>query len=563
MSDFPLNRRHFLGGLAAIAGSTAISPVLAHDGLDYATEMQKYAADHGAGKSVAVLGAGIAGIYSAWQLALRGFDVTVFELDKRYGGRSLTVRPTAQIYRDYFAQEYGITGAAYVDSFQERDGELMQCQFYDDAWDEQPGSFPQELYLNAGPGRIPSFHFNVLELTRDIGVELEPFIFASRANLLQHNDFNGGAPMQLRRVKHNLRGHLAEKLWEDIEGIIYSSMLSDAERIRLTKFQKMLSQFGDLQKSGDFEGSVRAGQDPYPGGWRNPGVALPEIPENDILYSDIWDGRLYNDMRDLWQASLMQPKGGMDMIWQKMLHQPLPNGKTVRDLIRLGAPAELVGNAQNGNKVLVGWGGENGGAQPFDFCVSTMPPDHLSKRLQGFDARFTAALAAINFTPSCKVGWQAKTRFWEDEGIYGGISWTNHQIVQMWYPSDGIHNRTGVLTGAYNSGATAGDFGKLPHAERIKRALAGGNRLHAGFVDLIHADRGVSIAWQNMPGQSGGWADQPGIKQPNAYRQMTEMPQDRLLLAGDYISYTPGWMEGSIDSSKLAIAKIMKIAGDA
>ena len=70
----------------------------------------------------------------------------------------------------------------------------------------------------------------------------------------------------------------------------------------------------------------------------------------------------------------------------------------------------------------------------------------------------TAQQAVPNFYPACKVGWQANRRFWEEDQrdeqgniiygrrIYGGISYTEHPITQMWYPSEGYFSKKGTLT---------------------------------------------------------------------------------------------------------------------
>jgi monoamine oxidase len=34
------------------------------------------------------------------------------------------------------------------------------------------------------------------------------------------------------------------------------------------------------------------------------------------------------------------------------------------------------------------------------------------------------------------------------EQIYGGTSWTNQEIEQLWYPTHGIHGRKGIMLGA-------------------------------------------------------------------------------------------------------------------
>lgn len=54
-------------------------------------------------------------------------------------------------------------------------------------------------------------------------------------------------------------------------------------------------------------------------------------------------------------------------------------------------------------------------------------------------------------------GERANKCFWEDDRntMYGGISWTDHNITQIWYPSNDYFSSRGTLTGAYNFGKNA------------------------------------------------------------------------------------------------------------
>ncbi len=85
--------------------------------------------------------------------------------------------------------------------------------------------------------------------------------------------------------------------------------------------------------------------------------------------------------------------------------------------------------------------------------------------------------------PAVKIAFQAERRFWElDEAIYGGISWTARDITQVWYPSAGIHQRKGILVGAYIWSEDLGDkFAAMPPADRLAAALADGERLHPDY----------------------------------------------------------------------------------
>ena len=90
-----------------------------------------------------------------------------------------------------------------------------------------------------------------------------------------------------------------------------------------------------------------------------------------------------------------------------------------------------------------------------DWCVCTIPLSVLSQIPIDVGARMKAAIDAVPYASSVKVGLQFKRRFWEeDEAIYGGISYTDLPIRQISYPSTGFNaSGKGVLLGAYLFGA--------------------------------------------------------------------------------------------------------------
>ncbi len=524
-----VTRRRFLGGLAALGGAGAVYHGLTTLGLlaipPAHAGIPVYHTDIGKGRRVAILGAGMAGLTAALLLSRAGFTVTVIEASNRIGGRSLTVRPG--------------------DSYAETGREPLVCRF------------DEGLYLNAGPGRIPHHHTAVLDYCRELGVAMEPYIFASRANLLQSDKALGGKPVQLRRIKHDLRGQLAEMLAKVGNPAALDASLGAGDQ---AVFLEMLREFGALQRHGGglaYNGSGRAGYTVPPGAGRRPGTLYPEIDLKTLLDSDFWKNGLFNDMVDFWQTSLLQPVGGMDRIVDGFLDAGIPDGRKVRDLVITGSPVQGVFNTPIGVTVEHA----KGPAVDADFCISTMAPSLLAKARNNFSKDYADALGRVVDTPAFKLGWQAKRRFWEeDDQIYGGISWIDHPIRQIWYPSDQYFAKTGVLTGAYNNGADARLFGGLTHPERVELGLAGAEKLHPGFSDRVYKDRALSIAWQNMPYFPGGWQNDPPNTDPAAYRRLT-MPEGNVMLAGDFLSYWWGWKEGAIRSAGLAVDAIVGQVG--
>ena len=170
--------------------------------------------------------------------------------------------------------------------------------------------------------------------------------------------------------------------------------------------------------------------------------------------------------------------------------------------------------------------------------------------------RMKAAIDAVPYAASVKIGLQFKRRFWEeDEAIYGGISYTDLPIRQIAYPNTGF-NRTGkgVLLGAYIfGGANAYEFTAMPPADRIARAVEFGASLHPQY--RAEFENGIAVAWHRMPftlGCAGDWTDQARAEH---YDDLCQI-DGRIVLAGEHASYIPAWQEGAILSSLDAITRL-------
>src|SRR5262245_34832525 len=179
-----LTRRKLIGAMARLGGAGAAYETLA--AWDFLQPPSAKAASlalpaqSGNGRSVVILGAGVAGLTAAYELDRAGYDCTILEAAQRLGGRSLTLRRG--------------------DRFAESSGPVQECRFEEGLW------------LNCGPGRIPHHHVQVIDYCRRFGVALQPFIFASRANLVHSGYVGNGKTMQMRRALHDLQGHVAELL---------------------------------------------------------------------------------------------------------------------------------------------------------------------------------------------------------------------------------------------------------------------------------------------------------------------------------------------------------------
>ena len=147
-----------------------------------------------------------------------------------------------------------------------------------------------------------------------------------------------------------------------------------------------------------------------------------------------------------------------------------------------------------------------------DWCVCTIPLSILSQIPIDVGPRMKAAIDAVPYASSVKIGLQFKRRFWEeDEAIYGGISYTDLPIRQISYPSSGF-NRSGrgVLLGAYLfEGANAYEFTSMAPADRVARAVEFGSRIHPQYG--AEFENGIAVAWHRVPftlGCAGYWTEE-------------------------------------------------------
>jgi monoamine oxidase len=159
------------------------------------------------------------------------------------------------------------------------------------------------------------------------------------------------------------------------------------------------------------------------------------------------------------------------------------------------------------------------------------------------------------YTHSSKIAFYAPRRFWEeDDDIYGGMSWTSRDIVQILYPSHGIRKPDGVLVGSYSFGfAPDDDMTKFPVAERIAKAIASGEKIHPGYSKLVQ--QGISVAWPHVPHNMGAWAEWTPKQKETIFRTLLK-PDGAIYFAGEHTANLSSWQEGAILSAHYAIDAI-------
>jgi monoamine oxidase len=191
-----------------------------------------------------------------------------------------------------------------------------------------------------------------------------------------------------------------------------------------------------------------------------------------------------------------------------------------------------------------------------DYCVCTLPVNLLSRIPNDFSPAKQAAMRDVPYLPSVKVGFESR-RFWEDEGIYGGLGWTDSTNENLIYPSGGWHGDKGVLVAAYVAGwvdqANPERFAAMSHEERFRICRASVERMHPGRSSELRNP--VTVAWGLTPWSEGvgpGHADWFQPVRPARYTELLR-PEGPIFFAGEHLSYVQFWQEGAALSAQAAM----------
>lgn len=467
----------------------------------------------GPGRKVVILGAGIAGLTAAYELGKLGFECTILEASQRIGGRSLTLRG----------------GDTFTDTL----GRTQTCMY------------PEGHYFNAGPARFPSWHVT-MDYCRELGVAIEPFVNVNESAFFYNEGVAGplaGQRVRQRTARADWRGHTSALLAKVVQQDKLDHPLTVEDKERLIEFLRL---DGDLDPDElAYFGSTRRGYRVWPAGGTQRGQVDEPSPLPDLLQAEL--ARHFQRTTDVdYQPSLFQPVGGMDRLAHALAAR-------VKERIILGAEARELRKTPGGVRVLFNQGGVS---KEFaaDYAVVTIPPPVLRTLATDFSYPLRTAINAVPFQNSSRIGLLFKRRFWEeDDRIYGGITWTNQPINEIYYPSHGFNDAKGVLIGYYMFGPAADEVAGMTPEERTEYALRQGEKIHPQYrAEFEHA---VSVSWSTVPHIKGCLAHFPEALMKTLYTVLIK-PEDRFYIAADWASPLGGWQAGAFEAARLAVKDI-------
>lgn len=461
-------------------------------------------------QTVAILGAGIAGLTALYELTKAGYDCVLLEASHRPGGRNLTVR-----------------SGDIIDEV----GNRQVCEF-----DDEP-----HLYFNCGPARIPSTHRYLLQYCKELGVELEVFINECKEAYIQDDAMFGGKPIKNAVFTTSARGFMAEIMAKNFSAQQLELPFTQEEAERLIA---AIRSFGDLDDKLKFVGSSRAGY--VSGGYLEHGVHREVAEFRELLKSRYINSVLSANEGET-GPMLFQPVGGMDKIVSGFMKQ-------VGDRVYLNAIVTGVEVTAEGVNLSYQHKGERHTLRA-DYCLNNIPTHLMAGIPNNFDSEYLGALRYVKRGAAYKSAFQAKTRFWEEEDIYGGITWVNAPIRQIWYPSHGFHKAKGIVLSAYDFGGGM-HFTQMTQQQRIEAALAQGEKVHPNYRQQV--EKGITVAWHRMNHMLGCAAiwERRGGEEERLMALLRAPAGGRHYIIGDQVTLHAGWQEAAIISAHAAVLDI-------
>ncbi|HVT40070.1 MAG TPA: FAD-dependent oxidoreductase [Gemmatimonadaceae bacterium] len=501
-----MSRRQFLAFSAAAAGAAIVAPAripaldsVHHRSSNYARLPQS----RGDGKRVAVMGAGLAGLVAAYELAAAGYDVTVFEARTRPGGRVWTIR--------------------------------------------EP--FSDGLHAEAGAMFIPEYHTWTMHYVKLFEL---PLVATSARDAL--------APVFYVRGKRVKLGGSASIEWPFTFSPEERALGASAMRARYTATD--IKAVVDAVPGPDARDWPPASLRHYDtmtmaGLWRSRGASDEAVALLRLGYNDLWgDGvDTYSALSGLRDLALRQNGRQTFAIPDGNDRLPHAFAERLKDRIHYGAEVTRIDHSPEG--VTLSVHSVSGGGQTqrvtTDHLVCSIPFSVLRRLVvaPAFSPDKLRAIRDLEYTSVARMYLQCRTRFWEREGLSGSAT-TDLPVRNIASATALQRGPRGVLQ-TYATGANARRITAMSGEQRLALAAEQIENVFPGLREQVEG--GTSKCWDEDPWARGDYAwFKPG--QVTSLWPHVAPAEGNVHFCGEHASAWPGWMQGALDSGRRAAAEV-------
>jgi monoamine oxidase len=499
----PFSRRQFLRRLGLTTGAAVtLSPLLQLNTLGNPGNHQK--------RRVIVIGAGVAGLCTAYELEQRGYEVVLLEAsDSHAGGRVRTHH------------------------------------------------FGGGLHGELGAMRIPAGHQLTRHYINLFGLSLRPFV---QSNPDAYYHVRG----QKVRIKdeasvnqfYQLTGADATKsafdFWDQSVLSVLGS-LSDDEKADLRRVVFQTERMRQLDRLSLEEVMKQSGMSTD---------AIEFLASLWAYETSLQTGittLIREELEEVWIHAFDEIVGGMGELPKAFI-------QNLRAKPRMGAKVTRIEQGPTGKVAALYKQKQSWQRVEGDYLVCTVPLSvmHRIEFAPGLSPGKLRASRQVTYDSSTKVLARTQRRFWEtDDGIYGGGTYTDLPTGITYYPADNATNRDPLVSGSssvmlasYTWGQPARRMAALSTEERHELTLRELSKVHPQFQQPGMVEKMVSWSWDNNPLSAGAfcwWA--PG--QHEALYRDVIAPEGRIYFAGEHASLTHTWIQGAIESALRVVQEIV------
>ncbi|QCY71059.1 FAD-dependent oxidoreductase [Antarcticibacterium flavum] len=452
---------------------------------------------------VIIIGAGISGLCSAYELEKKGYNVTILEAQEDHiGGRIRTFR-------------HG------------------------------------NIYSEFGAMRIPEEHDLTLKYISELGLsnKLRPFIQESKDTFAyirgtRVNRTDEGKETLKKKFKLSER-----ELQMSVDDIWMESVIRTLTNLSKSEKEQLYS------KHLSAKNLISLDQNSLYNNLKNSNLSRAAIEFVSSIYgvTTYLETALLEHLREelegVWLNKFWEIEGGMDIIVKKFLSAIKANlltGAVVKKIINHEKQAEVVYSYKEQDCKLSA-----------DWVICTIPLGVLT-RLE-IDKAFSKdkinAIRNVNYDSSTKIITRCENRFWElNDNIFGGGSVWDGGLGHTWYPSDNniskninISNSESMLISSYTWGMHARRIDSIPENDinnYVKNEL---KKIHLKMnaSELIESKR---WSWDNHEWSSGAFAFFNPGDQTDLYKELVNH-EKKVLLAGEHCSFSHSWIQGALESA--------------